>query len=389
MIRQIFFPQNVVAFLIFLIWNICSATDRAQLFKDVIDKYDARVAPFNTKADAATFTLTASLMSIRQVSEKDQTVALSYWLYMGWMDHRLTWTPSSYSGIDSIVTTSKYVWSPSSICLYNEINEDKCLTADKPVTITSFGWMTYVTSRESVTQCAIDITKYPFDSHSCCLYFGNLFETVDFLTIMLDQSGFFLQYYTESEEWEMVETSLKKQLFVSNNMTYTQLHFNMKIKRRPTYVILSVFLPVIILSVLNIFCFVIPIESGEKMGTSMAIFLTFAVFMTIINESLPKSDNTPYFSMFLVTQLLISGVTVVLQSIVLHVHFREAKGEGEENKVHPLDASEKDTTSGSRLNCVILKCLKINAKNLDRLFMVCVTVIDFVSLVYFLAIVKS
>lgn len=385
----LYFPKNVVVFLIFLFWNICYATDRAQLFKDVIDKYDVRVAPFNTKADAAAFSLTVSLMSLRQVSEKDQTVALSFWLYMGWMDHRLTWNPSSYSGIDSIVTTSKYVWSPSSICLYNEINEDKCLTADKLVTITSFGWMTYVTSRESVTQCAIDITKYPFDSHMCSLYFGNLVETIDFLTIMEDQSGFFLQYYTESEEWEMVETSLKKQLFVGNNLTYTQLHFNMKIKRRPMYVILSVLLPVIILSVLNIFCFVIPIESGEKMGTSMAIFLTFAVFLTIINDSLPKSDNTPYFSIFLVTQLIISGVTVVLQSIVLHIHFREAKGEEDENKVHPLDASEKDTTSGSRLNCVKLKCLKINSKMLEKLFMICVVVIDFVSVVYFLASVKS
>lgn len=125
------------------------------------------------------------------------------------------------------------------------------------------------------------------------------------------------------------------------------------------------------------------------MGTSMAIFLTFAVFLTIINDSLPKSDNTPYFSIFLVTQLIISGVTVVLQSIVLHIHFREAKGEEDENKVHPLDASEKDTTSGSRLNCVKLKCLKINSKMLEKLFMICVVVIDFVSLVYFLASVKS
>lgn len=66
------------------------------------------------------------------------------------------------------------------------------------------------------------------------------------------------------------------------------------------YVILLVFLFVIILLVFNIFCFVILIEFGEKMGMFMVIFLMFVVLLMIINDLFFKLDNIFYFSIFLV-----------------------------------------------------------------------------------------
>lgn len=64
--------------------------------------------------------------------------------------------------------------------------------------------------------------------------------------------------------------------------------------------ILLVFLFVIILLVFNIFCFVILIKFGEKMGMFMVIFLMFVVFLMIINDLFFKLDNIFYFSIFLV-----------------------------------------------------------------------------------------
>ena len=374
--------KKVLTILIFLVGDVCFAANRKKLFQDIIDKHDARVAPFDTAADTIPLSLTLSLMTIREVSEKGQTISLSFWMYMIWQDHRLSWTPSSYGGIDSAVTTSKYVWTPTSVCLYNEINEDKCFTDERPVSLTPSGWSSYVTSRESVTQCTIDISMYPFDLHNCTLYVGNLFGNVDFFKFNLDYSSFNTQYFVQNEEWDLVNTNVREVYFVGGNTSYQQVHFDVIVKRRPAHVLLSVLLPIIMLSVLNIFCFVLPIESGEKMGTSMAIFLTFAVFLTIINDSMPKSDKTPYFTVYLVTQLLISGLTVVLESIVICVHFKEQ--ENPTDKVFPLDSTATDNTK-SKLKCGLCKRFKISGKRLDNIFMIFVIFTDLTSLITFLA----
>lgn len=113
-------------------------------------------------------------------------VVLLFWLYMGWMDYCLIWNLFFYFGIDSIVIILKYVWFFFFICLYNEINEDKCFIVDKLVMIMLFGWMMYVILCESVIQCVIDIIKYLFDFYMCSFYFGNLVEIIDFLIIMED-----------------------------------------------------------------------------------------------------------------------------------------------------------------------------------------------------------
>ncbi|XP_062576435.1 acetylcholine receptor subunit alpha-L1-like [Saccostrea cucullata] len=374
---------NVLLLIYFLTPDGSVATSRLQLFKDVLDNHDARVAPFDTTAEAIPLTVHINLMSIRGVSEREQTFSTSMWLTLGWMDHRLSWNPSSYRGITSIIANSKNVWSPSSVCIYNEVKSEKCLTEDNPVTIMNIGWVAYTTTRESVTQCTLNIRKYPFDSHVCSIYIGNLFEVSEFLLPQEQHSTISLTHYENNEEWDITNSFsyLHQTYDASLNLTLKQLHFNVEIKRRYTNVILSDLLPIILLSVLNICCFLLPIESGEKMGTSMAIFLTFAVFLTIINESMPKSDDTPYFSAYLLTQVLVSGITVVLESIVLHVHFQSSE-DTSDNKVVPLDVDEKVVEKEAKRR--LCKFLKIDAKKLDRIFMIAIVIINVVSLIYFL-----
>ena len=386
---EIAFRQSVmkkVQFILgFLIGDVCFATNRTRLFQDIIDNHDARVAPFDTALDSLPLTLIFFLMSLRQVNEKDQAISLSLWTYMGWQDSRLSWTPSSYGGIKRLITTSKQVWTPSTVCLFNEINEDKCFTDERLVSITSFGWATYATTRETVTQCAIDISMYPFDLHNCTLYYGNLFHDNDFLEFNLDFSLISTEYFIQNEEWDLINTDIRETFYVSLNVTIRQVHVDVIFKRRPIYVLLSVFLPVVMLSVLNLFCFILPIESGEKMGTSMAIFLTFAVFLTIINDSMPKSDKTPYFTVFLVTQLLISGLTVILESIVLYVHFKEKEKPTEPTaKIFPLDLTETIGATSKR-NSEMCKRFKISGNTLDKISMISIIIIDLISVISFLA----
>lgn len=92
-----------------------------------------------------------------------------------------------------------------------------------------------------------------------------------------------------------------------------ELHFKLKLRRKPTRAaLISITFPVVLLLALNMLGYILPIDSGEKTETSMAVFLTFAVFLLIIKDSLPTTDiphtlttdtphtlttdNSPYFN---------------------------------------------------------------------------------------------
>ena len=87
-------------------------------------------------------------------------------------------------------------------------------------------------------------------------------------------------------------------------------------KREPLFVIINIIIPIILLSVLNIFTFQIPADMGERMGYTITVWLAFAVFLTIVSASLSKSSDTvPVLSVYIMIQLGIGTLTVLVSAI--------------------------------------------------------------------------
>lgn len=60
------------------------------------------------------------------------------------------------------------------------------------------------------------------------------------------------------------------------------------------------------------------------MGMSVAVFLTFAVFGSILSDSMPKdSENISLFIVYVTVQIFLSGLSVVLETIVLRIYHAE------------------------------------------------------------------
>lgn len=256
-----------ITFVSFLLCKFCDASNRSQLFKDVLDVQEVRVAPFNNQSEAIDLSVSLNLILNNNLHEKDQTFDAVFWMSIVWNDSRFKWNSSHYQEIAAIQTTSKHVWTPSSICIYNDVSDKKCLTEEKPLSVLNTVYVVYTTSRESVTKCRIDITKYPYDSQVCSIEVGNLFDNYDFIHFDAAYSRCYLDYFQRNEQWDVTcsKVSLQK-IKEGPSAGFQNLNFDIHLKRRSGYMILSVLLPVVLLSVLNIFCFVLPIDSGEKNG---------------------------------------------------------------------------------------------------------------------------
>ena len=91
---------------------------------------------------------------------------------MLWVDHRLSWDPSDYGGIQRITVASNTVWMPDIVL--SAVGSGKSLDTDILNRVVVFGngevLMTPVKDVDII--CDIDATNYPFDEQMCSFMFS-------------------------------------------------------------------------------------------------------------------------------------------------------------------------------------------------------------------------
>lgn len=104
---------------------------------------------------------------------------------------------------------------------------------------------------------------------------------------------------------------------------YEIIDFKIHIKRKPMFLITSLVLPLFLVSILNIFTFVLPTASGERTSFAITLFLTFAVVMTVVSETFPATDKLGAFTIFLLMRILTSALTTIITIISIALYFQD------------------------------------------------------------------
>ena len=129
--------------------------------------------------------------------------------------------------------------------------------------------------------------------------------------------GIVLDNYEPSTEWDIFSSGST----VEEESGEAAIIFSVTIRRKPRYLFLSIMFPIIMLSVLNIFVFTLPSDSGEKASYAITVFLAFAVFLTIIASSLPEnSDSTALFSIYIIIQTAQSTLITMIALIQIRLY---------------------------------------------------------------------
>jgi hypothetical protein len=357
--------------------------------------YNRHSKPVVNVTTKVPFGMVLSLYSIEKVDEKSQTFSSVIWVIYSWKDEYLRWNSSEY-GIEYLRVPAEKIWVPS-ICCLNELSGKVCMTyesvKENEVFIHSTGIVYLYVTVKSTIQCKINLQKYPFDDQRCTFTFMSLISAIHELEMNENYSLVDVSDAAYNGEWNLLSTekNIRTMTDKNNQSVEYSLEFTINIRRRPTMAILTVMMPIIILSIINVFCFVLPIAAGEKIGMSMAIFLTFAVYATLLSESMPSSaENISWFSVYVTTQVILSSVTIILQSIVLRVYHRHPQPDQHEKEadVHPhslknsMEPKQRFSSYGGSEKPTTIKTLSNEAIafRLETLFMVCIICLNIVSI---------
>ena len=171
------------------------------------------------------------------------------------------------------------------------------------------------------------------------------------------------------------------------------MKYLLKLKRRHTFYTLNLFSPVLILAYLNAMVFVLPAESGERVGYAITCLLSLSVYMTFASESLPNSSKPlPIITFVLLAYIVISTLISVCTVIGLNFHLRISSCPPPKivnyclccsRKTKDVERSGAETNEKLEVNyrkC----CWKDVAKQFDRLcFIVSNSCISLLTFLYF------
>ena len=124
----------------------------------------------------------------------------------------------------------------------------------------------------------------------------------------------------EHGTWTLLNTSVKTK--DDDGIYRATLKF--RLERKSLYVIVNIVLPIFILSILNNFVFMLPAESGERVSYAITVLLAIGVFMTIVNDTLPKkSEPLPIISYYLMIDLIQSALTCLFTILNLRIYHKD------------------------------------------------------------------
>lgn len=251
------------------------------------------------------------LSKLRKFDEISGELGLTAYFEIRWIDETLFWDPEDYGNITDIVLPHGTIWKPRFVS-GNPYDDLSVIYSDETLIRLQYnGSVTWKPSDTFGISCEADVSKYPFDEQTCHFPIVPWNYLPRELTILPLADHVNMDGYVPHNVWEIKDTAVWKPYVEQQEV----LVFKFILKRNTGFYLLNFILPICVLGILNLFVFLLPPQSGERVGYSMTVLLSIVVFLTITSNSLPGTSEPRMPTIF----LLLTGYVVISVLIVISV----------------------------------------------------------------------
>lgn len=167
------------------------------------------------------------------------------------------------------------------------------------------------------SSCAPDMTYFPFDEQKCNLTYTPWFQSKSSVRLSLNSSAWGLAKYKKNGIWTIKETESKIDVVGDNYYAI----FTVTFKRESIYFTLNMLFPILLLSILGGFVFLLPAASGERLAFGIMCFLSFVVLLQTMMQFLPQSSAPmSILCYYVILMMTFSAVICIVTIILLRVY---------------------------------------------------------------------
>lgn len=305
-------------------------SNETQLYEDLFKNYNKYNHPTVKGADAVKVVFDFQLIRIIDVSAKDQFIKTYAWVNQYWNNPQLRWDPNKYNGIKEIHIQPSDVWVPD-ILLYNNVDEEDRFAGGKftyktNVAMTHDGNSTWLNPAIFKSICKVDVTYFPFDEQDCSLKFGSWSFDSSKVDLHAHGGSMMNDNYVKNGEWRLtlLKSQRNKQKYQCCPHEFIDVTIQMQLQRESLDYILKLIIPCSLISSMIFLGFVLPPESGERIGLSITVLLAMTVFQQLSSELMP-SYGFPLLGQFYFAIMLEIGLSLAVTTLILNFYHRNRR----------------------------------------------------------------
>ncbi|GFO45630.1 neuronal acetylcholine receptor subunit alpha-3 [Plakobranchus ocellatus] len=317
---------TLLALLVISACNGGTYSQRKSIYDTLLtsSNYNPTMRPLLNQSDILYVNNIFELVSIVEVNDVVESFECNGFLGLRWFDQILTWNASDYGGEASISPDVKDVFRPRMVMLNTLGDRDLFEDDNAPLMVLSNGLITWTPGGIFPASCKLDLTKYPFDVQTCAIHMIVMNYMVEELQFVSDESNVSMSFFTENGQWEIIGHRLTTPTKYVRGQNMSSILISFQLKRKPVFLVISIILPIVFLSLLNLLVFLIPVDSGEKISYGITVLLALTVFLSTMSGMLPRSsESMPLIITYIFILMVISVLTVVASIIIVRLHHLE------------------------------------------------------------------
>lgn len=196
---------------------------------------------------------------------------------------------------------------------------------DTKVTLGYDGKNSWFAPTQIQSICKIDITYFPFDTQHCSLVIGSWTYPSNALNLVQQRNHSDLSKYTLSGEWDLLSAPVQRNVvkYVCCKYPYIDITYHIHVRRKVLFYISNLIMPSIVLTILTVFSFYLPPESGERVSLVITILLGLTVFMLVFTESVPHtSEVIPLIAKYTIVVMSEVGISLLLTCFIMKTYHK-------------------------------------------------------------------
>ncbi|XP_060588584.1 neuronal acetylcholine receptor subunit alpha-5-like [Ruditapes philippinarum] len=305
---------------------LCSNSTQVRSLHDSLFKnYNRKLFPLLDHNDTVKIACTVGIVSINNFNELSGEIEITMLFYMQWSDERLSWTPSEFGGKSNLLIPPKDVWHPQLFVLQSFDRIQEITNVSMLMRLLSSGKIIWNPGNVLKLVCSVDVTYFPFDTQDCYVTISGWAYTNEEVLFYTTESMINKDFLSQNSQWIISSATVENRSAVVAPSFPPSLNIRISLKRRSDFFVVYIIVPMMFLSCMNNLVFIMPANSGERTSVAITTFLSFIVFMQMINSTVPQSSDPMAYIYFYVLFLLIySSVILFLCILSLRIHDRDA-----------------------------------------------------------------
>ena len=278
----------------------------------ILANYSTDTLPVSDQAAILYLNASFYLRSIIELDEPKGELTTTMSLLLSWTDDNLKWDGLSHGNQYIIRIDPRKIWTPSVVLGNPGSSMIPILDYNLKALVIYNGQVSFSGANVMTTICDFDVKYFPFDIQKCNI----LFQTWDFgpnVKFVAVSSTMDLSTFIENGVWSLLKTEVSA---YSDGVDYgSYLRATIYLERRSLFYVLNFLAPILILVLLNSTVFLLPSDSGERVGFAVTLLLSIAVYMTIISDKLPETSNPTSVLSYILIAYLVQSASICIETV--------------------------------------------------------------------------